>query len=168
MIQELLLRHRARTVVIVCPPSLALKWRDEMREKFCLEFVIVNSDLLAQVRRTHGLAANPFRIFPRVIVSMAWLPTVRPQRLLRDVLDEAGRRNSARRYAFDILVVDEAHHVAPASPSAIGGGRGYAVDSQRTMATRALAERCEHRLFLSSSAPPHTTATPSPSPRSWR
>jgi superfamily II DNA or RNA helicase len=153
VIQELLLRHRARTVVIVCPPSLALKWRDEMREKFGLEFVIVNSELLAQVRRTHGLAANPFRIFPRVIISMAWLPTVRPQRLLRDVLDEAGRRNSARRYAFDVLVVDEAHHVAPASPSAIGGGRGYAVDSQRTMATRALAERCEHRLFLS--ATPH-------------
>lgn len=124
-----------------------------MREKFGLEFVIVDSDLLAQVRRTHGLAANPFRLFPRVIVSMAWLPTPRPQRMLRDILDEAGRRNSARRYAFDILVVDEAHHVAPSSPSAIGGGRGYALDSQRTMATRALAERCEHRLFLS--ATPH-------------
>ena len=153
VIQELLLRHRARTAIIVCPPSLALKWQDEMREKFGLDFVIVNSDLLAQVRRTHGLAANPFRLFPRVIVSMAWLPTPRPQRMLRDVLDEAGRRNSARRYAFDILVVDEAHHVAPSSPSAIGGGRGYAIDSQRTMATRALAERCEHRLFLS--ATPH-------------
>ena len=30
------LRHRARTAVIVCPPSLALKWQDEMREKFGL------------------------------------------------------------------------------------------------------------------------------------
>ena len=153
VIQELLLRHRARTAIIVCPPSLRIKWQDEMREKFGLEFVIVDSDLLAQVRRTHGLAANPFRLFPRVIISMAWLPTPRPQRMLRDALDEAGRRNSARRYAFDILVVDEAHHVAPSAPSAIGGGRGYAVDSQRTKTTRALAERCEHRLFLS--ATPH-------------
>src|SRR3954447_20490452 len=34
VIQELLLRHRARSVVVVCPPSLALKWQDEMREKF--------------------------------------------------------------------------------------------------------------------------------------
>ena len=33
------------------------------------------------------------------------------------------------------------------------GSRGYAVDSQRTIATRELAERCEHRLFLS--ATPH-------------
>jgi hypothetical protein len=49
--------------------------------------------------------------------------------------------------------VDEAHHVAPASPSAIGGGRGYAVDTQRTIAVRDLADKCEHRLFLS--ATPH-------------
>src|SRR5690606_27342691 len=153
VIQELLLRHRARTVIIVCPPSLALKWQDEMREKFGLDFVVVNSELMAEVRRSHGLAANPFRLFPRVIVSMAWLPTLRAQRLLRDVYAEVGDTTSGRNFAFDILVVDEAHHVAPASPTAVGGGRGYAVDSQRTRATRALAHGCEHRPFLS--ATPH-------------
>jgi len=158
VIQELLLRHRARTVIIVCPPSLALKWQDEMREKFGLDFVIVNSERRAEVRRTHGLAANLFRLFPRVIVSMAWLPTPPAQRLLRDVYDGVGHHNSARRFAFDVLVVDEAHHVAPSSPSAVGGGRGYAVDSQRTTATRALAERCEHRLFLS--GPPRAPTPP--------
>jgi hypothetical protein len=147
VVQELLLRHRARSVVIVCPPSLALKWQDEMREKFGLDFVIVNSELMAQVRRTHGLAANPFRLFPRVIVSMAWLPTLRARRLLRDVYAQVGEAGSARRFAFDVLVVDEAHHIAPSSPSATGGGRGYAVDSQRTLATRELAKVCEHRLI---------------------
>lgn len=153
VIQELFLRHRARTAVIVCPPSLALKWQDEMREKFGLEFTIVNSELMAQVRRTHGLHANPFQLFPRVIVSMAWLPQVRAQRLLRDVYTQATNPKTGKRYAFDILVVDEAHHVAPSSPSAIGGGRGYAVDTQRTVAVRQLADKCEHRLFLS--ATPH-------------
>jgi len=153
VIQELFLRHRARTAVIVCPPSLALKWQDEMREKFGLEFTIVNSELMAQVRRTHGLHANPFRLFPRVIVSMAWLPQVRAQRLLRDVYTQATNPKTGKRHAFDILVVDEAHHVAPSSPSAIAGGRGYAVDTQRTDAVRQLAEKCEHRLFLS--ATPH-------------
>jgi hypothetical protein len=82
VVQELLLRHRARSVIIVCPPSLSLKWQDEMREKFGLEFEIVNSELMARVRRSHGLNANPFRLFPRVIVSMAWLPSLRAQRLL--------------------------------------------------------------------------------------
>lgn len=153
VVQERLLRHRARSVIVVCPPSLSLKWQDEMREKFGLDFRIVDSAQMAQARRTHGLAANPFRLFPRVIVSMAWLSSVRAQRLLRDVLADTGQNGSARRYAFDVLVVDEAHHVAPAAPSGVGGARGYAVDSKRTVAVRDLAERCEHRLFLS--ATPH-------------
>lgn len=153
VIQELLLRHRARTAVVVCPPSLSLKWQDEMRDKFGLDFTIVNSELMAQVRRTHGLHANPFLMFPRVIVSMAWLPQVRAQRLLRDVYTQASNPKSGKRFAFDILVVDEAHHVAPSSPPAIAGGRGYAVDTQRTVAVRQLADKCEHRLFLS--ATPH-------------
>jgi superfamily II DNA or RNA helicase len=153
VLQELLLRHRARSVIIVCPPSLSLKWQDEMREKFGLEFEIVNSELMARVRRSHGLNANPFRLFPRVIVSMAWLPSLRAQRLLRDVFADVRDTGTARRYAFDLLIVDEAHHVAPASPTGVSGFRGYAVDSNRTIATRALAEKCEHRLFLS--ATPH-------------
>ena len=90
VIEELLLRHRARSVIVVCPPSLALKWRDEMREKFGLEFVIVDSARMAADRRTYGLAANPLRLHPRIIVSMAWLPGVRAQRLLREVLAERG------------------------------------------------------------------------------
>jgi superfamily II DNA or RNA helicase len=153
VLQELLLRHRARSVIIVCPPSLSLKWQDEMREKFGLEFEIVNSELMARVRRSHGLNANPFRLFPRVIVSMAWLPSLRAQRLLRDVFADVRDTGTARRYAFDILIVDEAHHIAPASPTGVSGFRGYAVDSNRTIATRELAEKCEHRLFLS--ATPH-------------
>lgn len=153
VIQELLLRHRARSVLIVCPPSLSLKWQEEMRDKFGLDFVVVNSELMAQVRRTHGLHANPFLMYPRVIVSMAWLPQARAQRLLRDVYSQADDPRSAKRYAFDVLVVDEAHHVAPSSPTASTGKGGYAVDSQRTVAVRHLAERCEHRLFLS--ATPH-------------
>ena len=52
--QELLLRHRARRVMIVCPAGLIVKWRDEMAEKFGLGFVIVDSEQCAELRRTHG------------------------------------------------------------------------------------------------------------------
>lgn len=159
VIQELLLRHRARNVIIVCPPSLSLKWQDEMREKFGLDFVIVNSERMAEVRRQHGLNANPLKVFPRVIVSMAWIASARAQRMFRDVYADADQRTTARRYAFDLLVVDEAHHVAPAAPSPVGGQRGYAVDSLRTIHTRELARRCEHRLFLT--ATPHSGHTES-------
>ena len=153
VIQELLLRHRARTVIIVCPPSLCLQWQAEMREKFGLDFVVVNSQTLDDARRKYGLGSNPFRLFPRVIVSMAWVPTIRAQRLFEEVYANTDQMNNAKRYSFDILVVDEAHHVAPPTPSVTGKVRGYAVDSKRTEAVRRLAEHCEHRLFLS--ATPH-------------
>jgi hypothetical protein len=122
VVQELLLRHRARTILVVCPASLTIKWRDEMREKFGLEFRIVDTELLRQLRRTRGLYANPWTHFPRLIVSIDWLKSARPMRLLRDVLPPVPTYPRA----FDLLIVDEAHNVAPA-------GRGkYATDSQRT------------------------------------
>lgn len=161
VIQELLLRHRARTVIIVCPAGLCVKWQDEMREKFGLDFKIVNSETMKDARRTQGIHANPFTLFPRIIVSMAWLPGPRAQRQLRDALITKSR-GAASRFAFDILVVDEAHHVAPSTPTRTdkaGLRKGYAVDSQRTRAVRDLAERSEHRLFLS--ATPHNGYTES-------
>ncbi len=157
VVQELFLRHRARTAIIVCPAGLSLKWQDEMIEKFGLDFTIINSETMREVRRSHGLHSNPFTLFPRIIVSMSWLPGQRAQRLLRDVYAKAAHDNTATRSAYDVLVVDEAHHVAPSSPQRVNKlgitRRGYAVDSQRTLAVRELAEHCEHRLFLS--ATPH-------------
>ena len=43
VLQELLIRHRARRVLIVCPAALQVQWRDQMRDKFGLEFRIVDS-----------------------------------------------------------------------------------------------------------------------------
>ena len=143
VVQELLLRHRARTVLVVCPASLCVKWRDEMAEKFGLEFRIVDSELLRHLRRTRGLRANPWTHFPRLIVSIDWLKRDRPMRLLRDVLPAVPTYPRT----FDLLIVDEVHNVAPS-----GRGR-YATDSQRTRAVRRVAPHFEHRLFLS--ATPH-------------
>lgn len=160
VVQELLLRHRARSVIIVCPAGLVLKWQDEMRDKFGLGFEIVNSNTMRDFRRRFGVHANPFVLFPRVIVSMSWLPSPRAERLLRDVYARADDKRVADRYSFDIVIVDEAHHVAPAMPSRGGNDKNrYAVDSQRTVAVRELARRCEHRLFLS--ATPHNGYTES-------
>ena len=144
VVQELILRHRARTVLVVCPASLQIQWRDEMREKFGLEFRIVNRGLLADLRRTRGVQANPFTHFPRLIVSIDWLKGDLGMRLLRDMLPAAPE--IPRR--FDLLIVDEVHNVAPVS-----AGERYAADTLRTRAIRELAPHCEHRLFLS--ATPH-------------
>lgn len=60
VIQEMLLRHRARSVMIVCPASLQEKWHLEMLEKFGLEFKIINTDYIKQLRRQRGIHANPW------------------------------------------------------------------------------------------------------------
>ena len=143
--QELLLRHRAKRVMIVCPAGLTVKWRDEMAEKFGLDFTIVDSQRCAEVRRNFGSAANPFNVYPLTIVSLPWLRGAKAQRLLDEVLPTDGPGYPR---AFDLLILDEAHHVAPAAPKQV-----YAVDSQQTKLIRRLAPHFTHRLFLS--ATPH-------------
>ncbi|MFI0370847.1 DISARM system SNF2-like helicase DrmD [Actinomadura sp. 1N219] len=143
--QELLLRQRGRKILIVCPAGLTVKWRDEMAEKFGLEFTVIDSERCADVRRTHGSAANPFEVYPLAIVSLPWLRGPKAQRLLDEVVPADGPTYPR---TFDLLILDEAHHVAPAAPKQI-----YAVDSQQTKLIRRLAQHFTHRLFLS--ATPH-------------
>ena len=57
-------------VVVVCPAGLSVKWQEEMRDRFGLEFRIVNTDAVRQLRRDRGVAANVFTSFPRLIVSI--------------------------------------------------------------------------------------------------
>ena len=147
VIQEMLLRHRARRVLVVCPASLTLKWRDEMRDKFGLPFTVLDSAALKELRRSHGLQANPFTVYPRMIISLSWLRTPRVQRLLDEVLDSSSKHPGF----IDLLVVDEAHHCAPPAP--IKARRGYAVDTLQTRAVRRLSEHSQHRILLS--ATPH-------------
>ncbi|WP_043320048.1 DISARM system SNF2-like helicase DrmD [Microbulbifer sp. HZ11] len=148
-IQELLLRHRARSVMVVCPASLQEKWRVEMLEKFGLEFKIVDTEYVKQLRRDRGIHANPWTSFPRLICSMDWMKAGEAMRLLRDILPV----HPTFPRKFDILVVDEAHNIAPS-----GSGK-YAVESQRTRLIRTIAPHFQHRLFLT--ATPHNGYTES-------
>lgn len=148
VIQEMLLRHRARTVLVLCPSSLQEKWRAEMAEKFGLEFRIVDTEFLKRSRRDRGLHANPWTSFPRLIASIDWAKQGEGIRSLRDVLPP--QPTFPRR--FDMLVIDEAHNVAPT----VGK---YAVESLRTRLVRLLAPHFQHKLFLT--ATPHDGYTES-------
>lgn len=143
IVQELIVRHRVRTVLIVCPAGLQIHWREQMLMHFGLEFRIIDTEMMRELRRARGIHANPWAHFPRLITSMDFIKRDRPLRLFRELTD--GKPAYPR--PFDLLIVDEAHNVAPSSASA------YAVDSQRTQAIRSIAGRFEHKLFLS--ATPH-------------
>ena len=143
VIQELLLRHRARSVLVVCPASLQEKWRVEMLEKFGLEFKVVDTDYVRTLRRERGIHANPWTSFPRLIASMDWMKSGEALRLMRDILPV----HPTYPRKFDMLVIDEAHNIAPS------GSGHYAIESQRTRLIRTLSPYFQHRLFLT--ATPH-------------
>jgi SNF2 family DNA or RNA helicase len=122
-----------------------VQWQEQMRDKFGLRFEIIDSDKLKELRRRRGLHVNPWAHFPRLITSIDFIKRERPLALFRHLLPADGQPGWPRK--FDILIVDEAHNVAPA-------GRGkYATDSLRTSAIRTIAPHFEHKLFLS--ATPH-------------
>src|SRR4051794_2958129 len=142
---ELIIRHRTRKILIVCPASLQVQWQEQMRDKFGLDFRIVNSTLMGLLRRSRGIHVNPWSHFPRLITSIDFLKRERPLRLFRELLP--GPEEPAFPRKFDMMIVDEAHNCAPS-----GRGR-YATDSMRTQALRLLVPHFEHKLFLT--ATPH-------------
>jgi superfamily II DNA or RNA helicase len=145
VVQEMILRHRVRSVLIICPSSLQVQWQEEMRDKFGLEFRIIDSQAISDLRRKRGIHVNPWSHFPRLITSIDYLKRERPLRTFRETLPSGDEPTYPR--AYDLMIVDEAHNIAPS-------GRGkYATDSMRTLAIRSLAPHFEHKLFLS--ATPH-------------
>ena len=139
VLRELLLRRRVDFVVVCAPPSMTRQWQDELQAKFGLAFTIIDREYLAVVRRERGFAVNPWSSGSLFLLSHSLITDEVYTAGLRDVLGEFRARS--------LLILDEAHHAAPAS------GSRYAVESQFTRHVRALAERFGHRLFLT--ATPH-------------
>ena len=140
ILQELTLRQQVDFVLVVCPASLCLQWRDEMERRFGLRFEVYNRAFVAQRRQERGFAVNPWTTHNRFILSYPLLRRPEYRDLLVQRLGDRCRKS--------LLVLDEAHTAAPASASV------YAVDSAVTRAVRDdVAPRFENRLFLS--ATPH-------------
>jgi superfamily II DNA or RNA helicase len=148
IVQEMMIRHRVRTVLILCPASLQEKWRVEMEEKFGLEFRIVDTAEVKRLRREQGLHANPWTSFPRLITSLDWVKQGEGLRLFKDVIPH----EVVHPRKFDMLIIDEAHNVTPS----VGK---YAVETLRTSMVRLIAPHFQHKLFLT--ATPHNGYTES-------
>ena len=141
VMQELLLRQRIEYILVVCPASVCLQWQEEMSKRFGLQFEIHDRSFVARRRRERGFATNPWGTHQRFIISYPLLRRPEYFEALRNHLDARGKGKT-------LLVLDEAHTVAPASASR------YAVDSKVTQIVREqLGPRFENRLFLS--ATPH-------------
>jgi SNF2 family DNA or RNA helicase len=143
--QELIHTHRASRILVLCPAHLKAKWVEEMRDKFGLEFRIIDRDSVLKMRREFGPTVNPWASFPRLVTSIDYLKTEQPRRLFEELFDKRSREKGTK--PWDLLILDEAHNVAPA------GRKHYVRDSDRTTLLRAITSHFEHKLFLT--ATPH-------------
>ncbi len=144
ILRELMLRRRIRRVLVLCPASLRTQWRDEMNDRFSLPFDIVDRPHALQLQRDLGLDANPWRVHERVIASYHYL---KQPDVLEQFRSTAEPGDDGRLY-WDLLIVDEAHNLAPAS---------FGDDSDLAEMLQHITPWFEHRVFLT--ATPHNGHT---------
>lgn len=142
---ELLLRRRIQRVLILTPASLRLQWRDEMWERFSLQFDLIDRAETHALRRRLGMDANPWRSFSHIIASYHYL---RQPDVLDQFIAACHTPENSPHLPWDLLIVDECHNLMP-SP--------FGDDSDLCRMLRLVAPRFEHRLFLS--ATPHNGHT---------
>ena len=105
-IRELIMRADSRRILVVAPGSLVEQWRDEMFEKFGLEFRVYSKDLDATTA-----TGNPFEDIDHLIVRL--------DQISRDEVSgtsegkEPGLTQSKLLEAgWDLVIFDEAHKLA--------------------------------------------------------
>ena len=133
---ELIARRRAHRVLVVSPPGpLLTQWHHELRDRFGLRFTIIaDSAALQRERRRTELGGNPFDTIALCLVSL-------------DFAKQEHVLEHLERAAWDLAIIDEAHHCIAAAPGA---------DSDATLRRRlaaVVAQRSDGLLLLT--ATPH-------------
>lgn len=132
---ELLARGRARRVLVVAPPGLLVQWKEELADKFGLDFAVIeNASGLARVQTDLPAGISPWDALPFVLTSV-------------DFLKKETVRGRALRKRWDLIIVDEAHSLAES---------GTPDNPYRTQRTRlGVALRDASRGLLLLTATPH-------------
>ncbi len=138
---EMKARSRVRRVVVVAPKGVQLQWVAEMADRFGEDFVRVGPE---GVPVDSGI--DPWRAFDRVVCR---LDAVKPLRRRAGWSPERVDEHNAARFravveaGWDMVIIDEAHHVA-----------GSSDDVARYRLAVELAAAAPHVLLLS--ATPHS------------
>lgn len=89
--------EKANRVLIVTPNSLVHQWAQEMSESFQSLFTVM--DKARYEEEAKGQELNPFESNPRVIIS------------IDELLNNGMKAEEAIQASWDLLIVDEAHHL---------------------------------------------------------
>lgn len=131
---ELLTIGDARRLAVLCSPSLAEQWADELRAKFGLEAELVLPSTVRRLERQCIAAESIFERFPVTVVSTDFIKSDR-------------RRSEFLRTCPDLVIVDEAHTCVA------DGGFGGKARTQRYDLVRALAKDPTRHLLLVTATP---------------
>lgn len=132
---ELLAQGSARGLTVLCPPSLATQWQQELSEKFGLDAALVLPGTVRQLER--GLAGDE-SIFTRHPVTVVSTDFIKSDR----------RRHEFLRAAPDLVIVDEAHGSVNDD-----SGKGSSGRTQRYRLLRDLADDADRHLILVTATP---------------
>lgn len=147
IVSELIARNRVKRVLVICPASLQIQWKEELKEKFHLDFEIIDRKKTFDVQRTMGVNSNPWAIYPRVITSMDYLRQPDVQQAFKSAAQSMIGGIDGN-LPWQMLIIDEAHNFSPA---------GIGTNTQRYEMLREISLNFEHKLFLT--ATPHNGYT---------
>src|SRR5690242_7039580 len=136
IVSELIARRRAHRVLVVSPPGpLLVQWAQEFQHRFALRFEpIASSAALLEQRHKLELGGNPF---DSIALCLTSLDFAKQERVLEEL----------ERSAWDLAIVDEAHHCISTGP---GSNQD---DTQRRRLAEVVARRSDGLLLLT--ATPH-------------
>src|SRR3989339_501039 len=97
ILHKLIISHRIHRVMIIVPESLTHQWFIELYKRFSLSFMILNEAYCRNLDR-RGKGINPFLEHQLAIVSFDFLAGLRWHAKILDG-------------GWDMVVVDEAHHI---------------------------------------------------------
>ena len=105
--REFIDRGEVRRLAVICPPYLCDQWREELKNKFNLDAVIVRANTLAGLEKALPRPSlHVFEFYPYIIVSI-------------DYVKSGKVRDAFLNHCPDMIIVDEAHGCAkPAGQAA--------------------------------------------------
>jgi superfamily II DNA or RNA helicase len=108
MIAEMVHRRPDAKALVICPAGLREQWREELRTRFNLDADIFDAGRLARAATELPADINPWAVEPIVIASIDYIKRPEVMRSLETLI-------------WDVVVLDEAHHLVGRSDRAAAG-----------------------------------------------